>query len=908
MKNPFKNFFERRSLSAFVERVPSINVLEEQYKDIDDLALTEASRALRTRVQAEELTLDEALPEAFALAREAARRTLGLRPFDVQLIGGQVIHTGAIAEMGTGEGKTLAAVAPAYLNALAGRGVHVVTVNEYLARRDAVWMGRIYRLLGLSVSCLVPNGAYLFDPDFVDPDAEKLLEAEEKQTGSFRVQAEFLRPTTRREAYLADITYGTNHEFGFDYLRDNLAYSFQQQVQRGHFFAIIDEVDSILIDEARTPLIISAPDSESSELYKTFARIADRLLPETDYTVDEKFRSVSVTVSGIEKVEKIMGVQNIYAPEHVRLVHFLEESLKAKGLFHKDKNYVVKDGEIVIVDEFTGRMLKGRRYNGGLHQAIEAKEGVRVQEESRTHAKVSVQNYFRLYEKISGMTGTAQTSAEEFHKVYELNVFTVPPNRDVVRDDLPDLIYKNTEFKYQAIVADIKERNAKGQPILLGTTSIEKNELISAYLSRAGVRHEVLNAKNNEREGSIIAQAGHLGAVTVATNVAGRGVDIILGGNPPTKEDAAKVRELGGLHVIGTERHEARRIDNQLRGRAGRQGDPGSTQFFLSLDDDLMRIFGGERLRGMMERLRVPDDEPIQMGMVTKAVAEAQAKVEGANFDSRKNLLEYDDVLNKQRTAVYNKRQAILTSFNTEELSNIVYEASRDHVDQAWSRRSATAPAPETVEEENEDPEVAATRRFNKLFLETGVVKQESELPEDPSGPADYETLLVKRSLEVALDPNTLPRLLSILDMLWMTHLDDLDSLSDAVRLRGYAQRDPLVEYRQDATEFYKAFWRNFNEWVFANAFRMAQPAGEQVQVSSGGAPGSAPTITLGGGAPHVHTHAHNHPHTHVHAVQEVVDPNKVGRNDPCPCGSGKKYKKCGMLNTEEHQQLMKGK
>jgi preprotein translocase subunit SecA len=893
MANPFKNFFQQRSISGFTKRVADVNALEERYRALSDTDLTAASLELRTRIQdrikedeeaaAVGAVLDDALPEAFALAREAARRTLGQRPYDVQLVGGQVLHSGAIAEMGTGEGKTLAAVAPAYLNALAGRGTHVVTVNEYLARRDAVWMGQVYRLLGLSVSCLVPNAAFLYDPEFkVSPDAETLIDKERDITGSFRVQSEFLKPASRREAYLADITYGTNHEFGFDYLRDNLAYNFEQQVQRPHFFAIIDEVDSILIDEARTPLIISAPDMQSSELYQTFAHLSDRLIPEEDYTVDEKFRAVNVTPVGIEKVERALGIANIYAPENVRLVHFLEESLKAKALYHRDKNYVVKDGEIIIVDEFTGRLLAGRRYNGGLHQAIEAKEHVHVQDESRTYAKISIQNYFRLYAKISGMTGTAQTSAEEFHKVYDLNVHTVPTNKPVIRDDMPDLIYKTAEAKYEAIAKDIKARHEKGQPVLLGTTSIEKNELISAYLSRAGVPYEILNAKNNEREGAIIAQAGHRKSVTVATNMAGRGVDIILGGNPPAPEEAAEVRALGGLHVIGTERHEARRIDNQLRGRAGRQGDPGSSQFFLSLDDDLMRIFGGDRLRGIMERFNFPEDEPIQMGMVSKAVAEAQAKVEGANFDMRKHLLEYDDVLNKQRAAVYKKRQEVLTSFNTETLATIVYEATREHADVLL----AAAPSVDDVSEEEAEG-APQGNELQKLFTEARVVNEANPWP-GTSDPEAFNTLLVKRSTEAALDPQTLIRLLGILDMLWMNHLDDLESLSDAVRLRAYGQRDPLSEYRTDATTFYRSFWQNFNEWVFMNVFKMAQPPGASVMRS-----GMQPSLDI-----ELRTNA-------PAAASAPPGEKNIGRNDPCPCGSGKKWKKCGLLNTEEHRRNM---
>ncbi len=677
MFDSIKKIFAKRSLEPLWAKVREINALEGEVAALSDDQLKSESENLKTRIKAGE-TVDDVLIKAFALVREAAKRTLGQRPFDVQLLGGIVLHQGAVAEMMTGEGKTLSAVAPTYLNALAGFGAHVVTVNEYLARRDAVWMGQVYYALGLTVACIVPGGAFMYDPSFTrinaDSDADgrgtnnirenprtdpRTSASPEHPRGSassvnplesaFLVQQEFLRPISRREAYLADVTYGTNHEFGFDYLRDNLAYSLEGQVQRQHHFAIIDEVDSILIDEARTPLIIAAPDQQSSDNYKTFARIATNLKKDEDYEVDEKRKTVSILDSGVEKVEKMIGVPNIYAPEHIRLVHYLEESVKAQALFFRDRDYVVKNGEVVIVDEFTGRMLVGRRYQAGLHQAIEAKEGVLVKDESRTYAKISVQNYFRMYEKISGMTGTAQTSAEEFFKVYRLEVVSVPPNRPLVRKDMNDLIYKSFQAKVDAVVRDVAERSKRGQPILLGTTSITKNEIFSAALSRAAIKHEVLNAKNNEREGAIIAQAGRPGAVTVATNVAGRGVDILLGGNPPDPKDAEKVRAAGGLHVLGTERHEARRIDNQLRGRAGRQGDPGSTQFFLSLEDDLMRIFGGERMKGEpSERFDVPDDQPIEFKMVTSAVAQAQDKVEGANFDLRKHLLDYDDVLNKR--------------------------------------------------------------------------------------------------------------------------------------------------------------------------------------------------------------------------------------------------------------------
>ncbi|MCX6702666.1 MAG: preprotein translocase subunit SecA, partial [Candidatus Wolfebacteria bacterium] len=600
-----RKIFSGHNFSPVVDK---INYFEPEFEKLSDEGLRERSGKLKTAVS-EGVDLDSVLPEAFALVREVSKRTLKQRHFDVQLMGGIALHEGKIAEMRTGEGKTLAATAPAYLNALTGRGVHVITVNDYLARRDAVWMGQSYDALGLKTACLVHEQAFLYDSSYIKNSDE---DKERDEVGSFKVFQDFLKPISRKEAYMADIIYGTNHEFGFDYLRDNLAYGLDQQTQRGFYYAIIDEVDSILIDEARTPLIIAAPDAESSEYYRIMSRAAESLVPEEDYIVDEKHKNVSITDLGINKIEKLLKIENIYSVENQRLTHYLQESLKAKSLFHKDKNYVVKDNQIIIVDEFTGRMMHGRRYSGGLHQAIEAKENVRIQEESRTFAQITIQNYFRMYEKISGMTGTAQTSAEEFDKVYHLEVVTIPTNKPMIRVDQPDFIYKTEEAKYKALIEDIGNKCRKGQPVLVGTASIERNEILSKLLGQAGIPHEVLNAKNHEREGAIIAQAGKPGAVTVATNMAGRGVDIILGGNPPDPLEAQKIKEFGGLCVVGTERHEARRIDNQLRGRAGRQGDPGETRFFLSLEDDLLRIFGGERIKSLMESFKLPEDQPIE--------------------------------------------------------------------------------------------------------------------------------------------------------------------------------------------------------------------------------------------------------------------------------------------------------
>lgn len=840
-----KKYFEGRTLAEFEADVVEINLLEDKIKNLSNTDLLSESQKLKNDVRLSGVSLDDVKIRAFALVREAARRTLGQRPYDVQLIGGLVLHKGMIAEMRTGEGKTLSAVAPVYLNALSGKGAHVVTVNEYLARRDAVWMGQVYRMLGLSVACLVPNSAYMYDQEFKGSEnVDELLDKERDTTGNFLVQQEFLRPVSRREAYLADITYGTNHEFGFDYLRDNLAYNFESQVQNGHNFAIIDEVDSILIDEARTPLIISAPDEASSDNYKIFARLSLGLNKEEDFIVDEKLRSVTITDSGIGKIERSLGIDNLYSPQNLRLVRYLEESLKAKALFHKDKEYVVKNGEVLIVDEFTGRVLQGRRYNGGLHQAIEAKEGVEIKEESRTYAKISIQNYFRMYKKISGMTGTAQTSAEEFFKVYNLEVVSIPPNKPIKRIDSPDKVYKNDAAKWRALVKDIGEKQKAGQPVLVGTTSISKNELVSELLNRSGIPHEVLNAKNNEREGGIIAQAGRRGAVTVATNMAGRGVDIILGGNPPSKEEAEKVKELGGLYVVGTERHEARRIDNQLKGRSGRQGDPGVSQFFLSFEDDLMRIFGGDRIKSLMDRFNLPEDEPIDLPMVSKAVAEAQAKVEGAHFDMRKHLLEYDDVLNKQREAVYKKRQELLAILNSETLEPLLTSSATNFFDRISSTETPYG----------EDP------IWKKAVVDLGALKP-GEVGDDSEEVKEKFILKIK---EFSEHPLTKGQALGILDMLWMNHLEDLDAVSESIGLRAYGQRDPLVEYRGEAHKLYNEFWQNFDSWLVTNLFKLP-PADKIGQVQA------------------------------MPERKEVKSKqfDNVGRNDPCPCGSGKKYKKC---------------
>ena len=859
------------SLSELKYKVEEINVLEPEIKNFSNEELRTESLKLRKQ------PLDEILPRAFALAREAAWRTLKQRHFDVQFMGGIVLHKGAIAEMLTGEGKTLAAKAPAYLNALSGEGSHVVTVNDYLAMRDTVWMGQIYHALGISTACIVHDSAYMYDSEWKVREST-LADQERDTTGAFLVQRDYLRPISRREAYLADITYGTNHEFGFDYLRDNLIYSLEQRVQRGHNFAIIDEVDSILIDEARTPLIISAPDTGSSDYYKIFARVVDGLKKDEDYAVDEKLKAVNITDSGIDKVEKNLKLKNIYAPENIRLVHYLQESLKAKALFHRDKDYVVKNDGVIIVDEFTGRMLHGRRYSGGLHQAIEAKEGVKIEAESRTYAQITIQNYFRMYKKLAGMTGTAQTSAEEFHKVYKLEVASIPPNRQMIRRNLSDIVYKTFDAKVRAIVEDIRTRSGKGQPVLLGTVSIEKNEIISEALKRAGIPHELLNAKSHEREGTIIAQAGKLGAVTVATNMAGRGVDIILGGNPPNPVEAEKVKNLGGLHVIGTERHEARRIDNQLRGRTGRQGDPGSSQFFLSLEDDLMRIFGGERLKNMMSSMNVPEDIPIQSQMVGKAIVQAQSKVEGFNFDARKHLLDYDDVLNQQRTTVYKKRENILGAVSKEAIKEIVREAFDGHKKRIIEGFTMSPAVSEwqfdalknmlthikIVDEPKGFDDLA--QRLKGLSAEMAKEKLEEFL--NKAIDKKLDEFFKKEEINPAPEANfrggvdISGRLLSAVDIMWMNHLENMEALRESVRLRAYGQRDPLVEYRSEGRHLFKEMQAMTDEWIFMNTLNF-------VQAQSGTS--NVQKIT----------------------VNARTDEKKIGRNDPCYCGSGKKFKKC---------------
>lgn len=747
-KNPFGKY------ASFVAEV---NSYEQEIVAFSDVQFPEKTKELMEKLQKGE-DRSKITPYAFALVREAVKRTLNQRPYDVQLIGGAVIDSGNIAEMRTGEGKTLVATLPAYMNALEGKGVHVVTVNDYLALRDAAWMGQIYSFLGLSVGVIVgQNKSYLYDKNAQGNDAER------DEEGSYKVEYDFLRSSSRKEAYSADITYGTNSEFGFDYLRDNLAGSLEQVVaSRGYHFAIVDEIDSILIDEARTPLIISQPDEESGELYKTFARIAKTLIKEEDYTVDEKMKAISLTDVGITKTEKSLNVTNIYTEKGIKYVHHLENAVRAQSLYHKDKDYVVKDNEIIIVDSFTGRMQPGRRWSEGLHQAIEAKEGVKIEKESRTVASITYQNFFRFYKKLSGMTGTAETSKEEFYKVYGLDVQTIPTHKPVQRIDNPDLIFQTEKAKFKAIAKKVKELQEKGQPVLIGTVSIEKNELLSAYLNSEGVKHTILNAKNHEREGEIVADAGKKGSVIVATNMAGRGVDIKLGGTHATHEEAEEIRNLGGLYVLGTERHEARRIDNQLRGRSGRQGDKGETQFFVSLEDDVMRIFGSERVGSMMKTLGIGEDEAIQHKMISRALETAQTKIEGFHFDARKHTLEYDNVLSTQRNAVYGRRRAML-----EDNIEVIKEFTKD-------MEPFFEDVPGIIEEK-------ITKVGEQQFWDT-----------------------VRRII------------LYVNDTVWVDHLETMDHTRSSVNLRAYGQREPLIEYKREALRLYKDLELRLKEETYA--------------------------------------------------------------------------------------------
>ncbi len=858
-------------VAKFRKIVDGINILEKDVESMKDDEFPAEIAQIKRQLQGEK-TLDDILPKVFAMVREAAKRTLGIRPYDVQLIASLAFHKGMIGEQKTGEGKTLSAVSAMVLNSLTGNGAHLVTVNDYLAQRDAGWMGPVYNFLGLTVGCIYSGQgnlpASVFDPSYKDSTHRD-------------PRLQHLKPVSRKEAYDCDITYGTNNEFGFDYLRDNMAKNPTSLVQRGHFFAVVDEVDSILIDEARTPLIISAPDSEATDQYVRFSSIISTLSADTDYEVDEKQRTANLSDHGLRKIEKILNVENLYQQDYQTL-HHLEQALKARTLFIKDRDYVVKDDQVIIVDDHTGRLMHGRRYSDGLHQAIEAKESVKIQQESRTMATVSLQNYFRLYQKLAGMTGTAATESEEFKKIYNLTVLTIPTNRTVVREDFTDVVYKTQGAKYSAIVAEVAEVNKKGQPVLIGTKSIDQNDIVSQYLKKKKIPHQVLNAKNHENEAQIISEAGRLGAVTVATNIAGRGVDIVLGGDPSGRDladwqkEASKVRELGGLHIIGAVRHESRRIDNQLRGRSGRQGDPGSSRFYISLEDDIMRIFGGDQVSRLMDFLKVPDDQPLEASMVSKAIETAQQKVESFHFDQRKHLVEYDDVMNKQRQIFYTRRQNLL-SVDHSLVTALVDKALEKEISYLANIYSASG-----ITETEADH---ITKEFQSILpLDSASANSfEKSLPgKTASDISEILTNIVTKARSAQrkkLGDEVLNQVekyvvLETYDELWMSHLDAIDNLRDGIGLRGYAQKDPLVEYKQESFSLFESLLDRIDSTVCRRIFR--------VQVAP---PVSQPTPSA---------NQLRHP-----SIDQSTTPNtpisskKIGRNDPCWCGSGKKWKSC---------------
>ena len=942
MLNIFSAFLDanKRTLNEYSKIVSQINALEAKTKKLTDLQLKNKSVELKKRFQKGE-SLDAMLPEAFALVREATDRTLGMRHFDVQLMGGIALHQGKIAEQKTGEGKTLTAVLAVFLNAITGKGVHVVTVNDYLARRDAGWNGPIYDALGVSVAVIVHDQAYLYDAKYNNKDAaDKRLKR--------------LKPVSRKEAYAADITYGTNNEFGFDYLRDNMALALENKVQRGHHYAIVDEVDSILIDEARTPLIISRPDQEPTQKYTKFKQIIDKLDAKTDYVVDEKLRTAHLTDQGIVKVEQLLGVENLFEKDYSAL-HHLEEALKARALFQLDRDYVVRDGEVVIVDEFTGRLMPGRRYSGGLHQAIEAKEGVRIQQESQTLATVSFQNYFRMYQKLAGMTGTAATEAEEFHKIYKLDVVIIPTNRNMQRKDYPDAIYKTQAAKYNAVAEEIAKIHETGQPVLVGTTSIEKNEFLSSLLKKKKISHALLNAKNHEKEAEIIADAGLKGAVTVATNLAGRGVDIKLG---------KKADELGGLYVIGTERHESRRIDNQLRGRSGRQGDPGGTKFFVSLEDDLMRIFGGDQVARVMNFLKMPEDQPIEHGLVSKAIESAQKKVEGHNFDIRKHTVEYDDVMNQQRQIIYGVRDQVLhiaagkpfirpgvevvDQETVKSLKELILEKVDQQIVSIVSMHSQEGTDYDKIAEEfgtivpfDQSSRHNLVEQLKQIGnadqIDEFLIKLARDLYDEKEKVVGSE---IMRQMEVFVYLNTI-------DTFWLQHLVNMDDLRSGINLRGYAQRDPLVEYKREGFDMFERMMVEIDGEITRRIYKFnvdhhhhhaPQPVVDLSKISEvhdealdeqnlledvgqlmDHTPGDGTKVKVEGSS---NDEAYSQqPVSQVvqqtattkvivekggQVVSEQVygeqgqltkQHKKVGRNDPCWCGSGKKYKKCHYPN-----------
>ena len=892
--------YNQKYLNTLDKTIKEINSFEPEMEKLKEKDFSAKTAEFKSRLE-QEAILDDLLPEAFALIREAIKRTVGERAFDVQLMSAISLHRGMVAEQKTGEGKTLSAAIAAYLNALTGKGVHIVTVNDYLARRDAGWYGIALEMCGLTVSCIIHEQAFLLDKNYT---AENVTDQ----------RLAHLKLISRKQAYGADITYGTNNEYGFDYLRDNMASELDRCVQRGHHFAIVDEVDSILIDEARTPLIISAPDTEPTDKYLKFAALVKTLSPDTDYLIDEKLKTANLTEHGVTKVEKRLGVSNLYEKDFETL-HHIENGLKALTLFKKDRDYVVKDDSVVIVDEFTGRLMFGRRWSEGLHQAVEAKEGVKIQQESRTLATISFQNYFRLYEKLAGMTGTAATEAEEFNKIYGLEVAIIPTNKPLIRKDNQDVVYKTVRGKYAAVIDEIEKRHKKGQPVLVGTTSINKNEIIDEFLKRRGIPHNVLNAKNHEKEAMIIAQAGGKGAVTVATNMAGRGVDIVLGGATPENKDNKKairqwqkdhdeVIKRGGLHVIGTERHESRRIDNQLRGRAGRQGDPGSSRFFVALNDDIMRLFGGEQIQKLMTMFKMPENIPLEHGMVSRAIRQAQSKVESFHFDSRKHVVEYDDVMNKQREVIYGRRRRVLES--AEGLKEKIIENIKNDINSTVS-----AYAPEGFEK----------IEYEKIILEfAGIIPfdkdSQTRLKNDLVRAKDKQSIVEKlnkiiektyQMREKQLGEKVIRKIerfvtLSTIDRLWMDHLDAIDDLREGIGLRGYGQLDPLVEYKKEAFAMFERLSANIDYEINRQVFRIqpvSQPLSsvprqqmveERRNIAADLMKQPPPVNQPVGEASQRQTIK-----TKKGTIRISQTPSKKapGRNDPCPCGSGKKYKKC---------------
>jgi preprotein translocase subunit SecA len=836
---------EGRKVKVLQQRVEAVSVLEPEMEKLSDGSLGEKTEEFRERLSKGE-TLEDILPEAFAVVRETSRRTLGMRPFDVQVMGGIALHEGKIAEMKTGEGKTLAATMPVYLNALAGKGVHIVTVNDYLARRDANWMGEIYEFLGLRVGLIQDNMGF----------------------------------EERKLAYDSDLTYGTNAQFGFDYLRDNIATSTEQLVQRDLNFAIVDEVDSILIDEARTPLIISGMPESAADVYYRFAAIVPRLREGEDYEVDEKKRQIAPTESGVEKVEHALGVENLYDDVNTNLVNHLNQALRAHALFHKDVEYIVRDGQVFIVDEFTGRVLEGRRYSEGLHQAIEAKESVEIREENQTVATITIQNFFRQYDKLSGMTGTAATEADEFMHIYKMEVVSIPTHKPMIRDDVDDLVYKSKKAKYGAVLEDIVERNTEGQPILVGTVSVEVSEHLSELLKRRGIKHNVLNAKHHEREAEIIAEAGERGAVTIATNMAGRGTDIKLGPG---------VTELGGLYVLGTERHEARRIDNQLRGRSGRQGDPGESRFYLSFEDELLRLFGGQKMQGVIERIGLEEDVPIEAGMISNSVRRAQEQVESRNFQIRKRILEYDDVLNKQREVIYAIRRDILMGEDVDTLAyveDVLTDVVSQHVSdevypEEWDLDTLAAEInrfyPTTVDFEALDVEELTSAEVLTMVLEDARGRLEERKAEWEERTAELERRGLARTDGVASFEEAERRtLLSVVDSRWREHLYEMDYLREGIGWRGLSQRDPLVEYKREGFDMFVEMERGLKEDYVTYIYRIENVKLREEEMQQ---------LSYSGGT--------EEPNQRPKSPRQRSSEGKVGRNDPCPCGSGKKYKKC---------------